>query len=84
MRTSGRMGSRRKQVESARDRIARHMRARRDLLGISQERLAEMAEVHRTYIGSIERSERNVSIDNVERIAHVLGLDIVDLLAASE
>lgn len=84
MRTSGHMASRRKTVESARDRIARHMRAQRDLLGISQERLAEMADVHRTYIGSIERSERNVSIDNVERIAHVLGLDIVELLAVGD
>ncbi len=81
MRTSGRMGSRRKPLESARDRIARHMRARRDVLGLSQERLAELVDLHRTYIGSIERSERNVSIDNVERIAHVLGLDIVDLLS---
>ncbi len=78
------MGSRRKPYESARDRVARHMRARRAALELSQEKLAELCELHRTYIGSIERSERNVSLDNVERIATVLGLDIADLLAASE
>jgi len=60
------------------------MRARRAALELSQEKLAELCELHRTYIGSIERSERNVSLDNVERIATVLGLDIADLLAASE
>jgi transcriptional regulator with XRE-family HTH domain len=81
MRPSGRMSSRKKSLEPARDRIARHMRARRDVLGLSQEKLAEMADLHRTYIGSVERAERNVSIENVERIAQVMGLDIVDLLS---
>lgn len=57
------------------------MRALRDQRGLSQEALAEMADLHRTYIGSIERSERNVSLDNVERIAIALGVDIVDLLS---
>jgi transcriptional regulator with XRE-family HTH domain len=47
---------------------------------MSQERLAELADLHRTYVGSIERRERNVSIDNVERLAFALGVDIADLL----
>jgi len=41
-----------------------------------------MAQLHRTYVGSIERQERNVSLDNVEKLARVLDLDICDLLAA--
>ncbi len=59
------------------------MRALRADLGLSQEKLAEKVSLHRTYIGSVERSERNVSIDNVERIAHALGVDIAELLSAS-
>jgi len=68
-------------VERARDRVARHMREHRLRLGLSQEQLAEMTDLHRTYIGSIERAERNVSLDNVEIIAAALGVDIVELLS---
>lgn len=57
------------------------MRAERAALGLSQEELAHMAGLHRTYVGSLERAERNVSIDNVDLIARVLGLDIAALLA---
>jgi transcriptional regulator with XRE-family HTH domain len=59
------------------------MRALRLGLGLSQEKLAEMTDLHRTYIGSIERAERNVSLDNVETIAAALGVDIVDLLSVA-
>ncbi len=75
------MRGRGRNVESARDRVARHMRALRADQGISQEVLAAKVELHRTYIGSIERSERNASLDNIERIAHALGVDICDLLS---
>ena len=75
------MRGRGRKVESARDRVARHMRALRADQGISQESLAGKVELHRTYIGSIERSERNASLDNIERIAHALGVDICDLLS---
>jgi transcriptional regulator with XRE-family HTH domain len=57
------------------------MRAQRAILGLSQEELAHLAGLHRTYVGSLERAERNVSIDNVDLIATVLGLDISALLA---
>lgn len=46
----------------------------------SQEELAKRAHLHRTYIGSIERSERNISLLNIERIAKALSIDIKDLL----
>lgn len=75
------MRGRGRKVESARDRVARHMRALRADQGISQEALAAKVELHRTYIGSIERSERNASIDNIERIAQALGVDVCDLLS---
>jgi len=67
--------------KTARERLARHMRALRAELGVSQERLAELAGLHRTYIGSVERCERNVSLDNVERIAQALGVDVERLLS---
>ena len=77
------MSGHRAKVESARERLARHMRALRAAQSLSQEVLADLAGVHRTYIGSIERRERNVSIDNVELIAAALGVDICDLLSRS-
>ena len=72
-----------RKVESARKRLARHLRALRAAQGLSQEALADLAGLHRTYVGSIERSERNVSLDNVERLANSLGVDIADVLAAN-
>jgi transcriptional regulator with XRE-family HTH domain len=51
-------------------------------LGLSQEALADLAQLHRTYVGSVERSERNVSLDNIERLAAALSVDICDLLMA--
>lgn len=75
------MRGRGRTAEPARDRVARHMRTLRAQLGLSQEALADLVSMHRTYIGSIERRERNVSLDNVERIAQALGVDIADLLS---
>jgi transcriptional regulator with XRE-family HTH domain len=48
--------------------------------GLSQEELAARAGLHRNYIGSVERNEKNISIDSMERLAIVLGVDVVDLL----
>lgn len=75
------MSGRKVQRESARSRVARNMRAIRTSLSISQEELGDLAQLHRTYVGSIERQERNVSLDNIERLAHALNVDVVDLLA---
>jgi len=47
--------------------------------GLSQEELAERAGVHRTYIGMIERAEKNITLANVAKIANALKLQIKDL-----
>jgi transcriptional regulator with XRE-family HTH domain len=67
--------------QSARIRLAHRLRAERASRNISQEQLAHLAGLHRTYVGSVERAERNVSIDNIEQLADALGLDIAALLA---
>ena len=60
------------------------MRLLRKKLGLSQEVLAELAGLHRTYVGAIERSERNVSLDNVERLALALQVDISEFFAQAQ
>jgi transcriptional regulator with XRE-family HTH domain len=76
------MATRQKSKGTAKERLALHLRNKRKAAGISQEALADMAGLHRTYVGGIERGERNVSIDNVEKLANALGTDIADLLTA--
>jgi len=56
---------------------SRELRAKK---GWSQEDLAEACGLHRTYIGDIERGARNVSIDNIEKIAKAFGLELWQLL----
>jgi transcriptional regulator with XRE-family HTH domain len=75
------MKSRVRGTPTARQRFAARVREERLSKGFSQEALAEAADLHRTYISSIERCERNVTVDNMERIAIALGVDISDLLA---
>ena len=53
-------------------------RARKEM-GLSQEELAERAGVHRTYIGMIERAEKNITLCNIEKIAYALNIPIRDL-----
>jgi transcriptional regulator with XRE-family HTH domain len=48
--------------------------------GLSQEMLGERAGLHRTYVGSIERGERNVSLVNIHRLAAALGVDVPTLM----
>lgn len=56
------------------------MREERLKLGLSQEALAEKAGVHRTYIGMIERAEKNITLTNIEKIAKALNVEIGKLL----
>ena len=51
---------------------------------ISQEKLADIAGVHRTYIGMIERAEKNITLCNMEKIANALKVEIKDLLTPYE
>jgi transcriptional regulator with XRE-family HTH domain len=64
----------------ARETLARNLRRLRAQQGISQEQLADLAGLHRTYVSSIERGERNVSIDNIERLAKALKVTAADLI----
>lgn len=75
------MSTRHKLPPNARTRLAFNLRTRRKAVGLSQEVLADLAGLHRTYVGGIERAERNVSIDNIEKLAAALDADVVDLLA---
>ena len=64
--------------------LAENIRRRRASVGLSQEELAARCGVHRTYIGAIERGERNVTLDTVERIAEALGTPALDLLKSQK
>ena len=57
------------------------IKQRRQEIGISQEVLAERAGLHRTYIGDIERGARNLSLENIEKLAKALEIPISDLFA---
>ena len=70
-------------LRNARQRLASNLRSLRAKHKLSQEALADLVGLHRTYVGSVERSERNVSLDNVERLAAALGVDIAELLSGS-
>lgn len=60
--------------------VASNLRKLRQEIGISQEELAEKCGLHRTYIGSIERSERNITLQTLEKLAINLGVSPLDLL----
>lgn len=59
--------------------FGQNIRRRRLALGWSQESLAERTGLHRTYVGSVERGERNVGLDNIHAIAAALGVDVAAL-----
>lgn len=61
--------------------VGRNLRAHREARGLGQEAFADVLGVHRTYMGSVERGERNLTLKSVERIAKRLNLDPLDLVA---
>ena len=59
-------------------RFGKKVREERARLGLSQEKLAARAGVHRTYIGMIERGEKNITLENIEKIAKALKIGIAE------
>jgi transcriptional regulator with XRE-family HTH domain len=59
--------------------VAQNIHKFRMQKGYSQEELGEMTGLHRTYIGSVERAERNISIINIDKIANALDVNIIEL-----
>ena len=65
---------------STRSYIAANVRSRREAMDLTQEELGELANFHRTYVSQLECCKANISIDGLERIARILGVDTVELL----
>lgn len=63
-------------------RFGERLREARLRAGVSQERLAALAGLHRTYVSSVERGKRNVSLLNIERLAEALDVEMADLMPA--
>jgi transcriptional regulator with XRE-family HTH domain len=61
--------------------VGRNLRAYREARGLSQEAFADVLGVHRTYMGGVERGERNLTLKSLERIAARVGVDPLSLLA---
>ena len=66
-------------MENIRVRFGKALRQRRNKLGVSQEAFADMCELDRSYIGGIERGERNVALVNIEKLAKTLRVSISEL-----
>lgn len=67
--------------DSARVILARNLRKLRAERSLSQEALADLAGMHRNYLGGIERCERNVAIDNLEKLAKALSVSLGELVS---
>lgn len=60
------------------------VREERKRLGVSQEKLGELAGIHRTYVRMIERGEKNITLANIFKVAKALGLNPSELLKLAE
>ena len=67
-------------MSTLRKRFGGRVRELRLQQGLSQETLGQKAKLHRTYIGMIERAEKNITLDNMAKIARALSVSIVDLI----
>lgn len=61
-------------------RFGERLRQVRTRAGVSQEKLADLAGLHRTYVSSVERGKRNISLLNIEKLALALGVSLTDLM----
>jgi len=68
-------------LSSATAEFGARVRAKREELGLSQEALADTCELHWTYIGQVERGQRNISLHNIIRIAEAIQVDPGTLVA---
>lgn len=73
-----------KNLPDIRERFGFAVRSRREELGLTQEALADLAQIHRTYLSDIERGSRNVALLNIERLAQSLNLSIAELFQSAE
>jgi len=60
--------------------LGRKIREERQKMGLSQERLGKLAKFHRTYIGVVERGEKNITISNLKKIARALNVRVNQLI----
>jgi transcriptional regulator with XRE-family HTH domain len=67
-------------MSALQQRIGQRIRQLREKRGLSQEEFADECELHRTYIGSVERGERNLTINSLHTIAKTLGITLSELL----
>jgi len=75
-----RVSSANKQPASARETLALNLIRLRGKQGWSQEALALEAGLHRTFVAHVERQVRNISLDNIEKLAVALGVEVFELL----
>ncbi len=68
------------ETHATRHLLAQRLRLLRTLRGWSQETLAEQTGLHRTYISGIERAERNLGLDNLDKLAQAFGVTVAELL----
>lgn len=61
-----------------------NLRKYRENIGVSQEKFAEMCSLHRTYISDVERFQRSISLNNVQKIADALGVETYKLFLKEE
>ena len=67
-------------MEGINKKVGLNIRKLREERGLSQEQLAHIADLHRAYMGQIERGEKNIGLKNLEKIAKALKVEIKDLL----
>ncbi len=71
-------------MNSTLEKFGARIRELRKDAGLSQEKLAELAELHRTYISGVERGERNASLTSIVRIANALDISLSELFEGVE
>ena len=71
-----------KDISKLQELVAENLRRQRLAMGLSQEEFADLCGYHRTYIGSIERSERNITVSTLEALAAALQIEPYELLRA--